>query len=62
MFFFLPAGVDYYPRRYPVVTWTIIGLNIAVYLVSLAYVLDGGVAARLAIFKTFWLIPSESGW
>ena len=36
MFFILPVAVDYQARRYPVVTFTLMGLNTALYLVALA--------------------------
>jgi hypothetical protein len=35
MFFMLPVAVDYQARRYPVVTFTIMGLNAVLYLASI---------------------------
>lgn len=62
MFFILPMGVDYSARRYPVVTFTLMGLNIAVYLVSLVYFWNNGLEGKIRVYETFWLIPSESTW
>ena len=41
MFFILPVAVDYQARRYPVVTFALMGLNTALYLVALAILLAG---------------------
>lgn len=63
MFFVvLPVGVDYRARRYPVVTFTLIGLNVLVYLVTLAVRLNGGNAVDPWIYEHFWLIPAQSTW
>ncbi len=63
MFFVVfPAGVDYRARRYPVVTFTLIGLNVLVYLVTLAVRLNGGSAVDPWIYEHFWLIPAQSTW
>jgi membrane associated rhomboid family serine protease len=67
MFFILPVGVDYRARRYPVVTFSLMGANVVVYLISLVYFFSSGASAQeteqLTWWeKTFWLIPSESVW
>jgi membrane associated rhomboid family serine protease len=55
MFFILPVGVDYRARRYPVVTFTIMGICVAVYLLTLPVSLDW-------VRENLWLIPAESHW
>jgi membrane associated rhomboid family serine protease len=62
MFLLLPVGVDYRSQRYPVVTFTLMGINVAVYIISLIYILSGGDDAEIRIMENFWLIPSESTW
>jgi len=37
MFFLLPVGVDYRARRYPVVTFTLMGICTLVYLATLSF-------------------------
>jgi membrane associated rhomboid family serine protease len=58
MFIILPVGVDYGARRYPVVTLTLIGINVLVFLASLVYVINGGIDAKIAFHTHFWLIPA----
>ena len=41
MFFILPVAVDYEARRYPVVTFVLMGINAALYLVGLAFLVAG---------------------
>src|SRR5439155_6969455 len=62
MFFFLPVGVDYRTDRFPVVTFSLIGINTAVFLISVIALLTGGRESALWIMENFWLIPSQSGW
>ncbi len=62
MFFILPIGVEYRAERYPVVTFTLMGVNVAVWLASLIYILQGGEDAEIAFIENFWLIPAESIW
>ena len=56
MFIILPVGVDYSARRYPVVTFTLMGLCTAVYLVTLGLVSEYGKAAYAWSFLHLWLI------
>jgi hypothetical protein len=42
MFIFLPVGVDYQARRYPMVTFTLMGICTAVYLITLGLALSNG--------------------
>jgi len=46
----------------PVITFTLIGLNVAVYLVGLAFTLSQGKDAAIWIYQHLWLIPEESTW
>jgi membrane associated rhomboid family serine protease len=62
MFFLLPVGVDYRARRYPVVTFTLIGLCVAIYLVTLGFRLANGPDVDEWVFENLWLIPAESHW
>jgi membrane associated rhomboid family serine protease len=62
MFALLPVGVDYRSQRYPIVTFTLIGINVVVYLVSLIWYFNSGERAEEWIFEHLWLIPSESTW
>jgi membrane associated rhomboid family serine protease len=62
MFFILPVGVDYRARRYPVVTFTLMGLCVAVYLVTLILQAIHGSDVEDWVFGYLWLIPSKSYW
>ena len=62
MFIVLPVGMNYQTRRMPVVTFTLIGLNVVVYLIGLAFTLSQGKDAELWIYEHLWLIPADSGW
>jgi membrane associated rhomboid family serine protease len=60
MFLLIPVGVEYSARRYPVVTFTIMGVNVAIYLVSLvAFFMTGGDSDEW-IIENFWLTPANS--
>src|SRR5258705_216771 len=63
MFFILPVGVDYRARRYPVVTFTLMGICVAVYVITLLLGLSGdGEAVDGWAYENLWLIPTESHW
>jgi membrane associated rhomboid family serine protease len=62
MVLFIPTGVNYRTDRFPVVTFTIMGLNVAIFLVTLGYVLSQGETAQLWIYENLWLIPSSASW
>jgi membrane associated rhomboid family serine protease len=59
MFFMLPVAVDYRARRYPVVTFTIMGLNAVLYLASLALFVAG---KGEPLILHWGLIPDEKTW
>jgi membrane associated rhomboid family serine protease len=61
MFFILPVAVDYQARRYPVVTFTLMGLNAVLFVVSLVFSFAGGREADPLIMK-LGLIPEEKTW
>jgi membrane associated rhomboid family serine protease len=68
----IPTGVDYEAKRYPMVTFTLIGINVFVYLISLFFWFKD-MGGDPQIFETnpdasleywwmqhFWLIPQKS--
>ncbi len=61
----IPVGVEYNSRRYPVVTFTLMGINVLLYLVSLVFFfnnLDGDVAQREWLTMNLGLIPDQKVW
>jgi|SRR5579863_1239540 len=63
MFFLFPVGVDYRARRYPVVTFAIMGICIAVYLVTLGFRLSGDAEdVDDWVYENLWLIPALGHW
>src|SRR6185312_9841958 len=63
MLIILPVGMDYRARRYPVVTFTLMGLCTAVYLITLAVHLSGASdETEEWIYENLWLIPEVSHW
>jgi rhomboid family protein len=62
MFIVLPVGMNYQTRRLPIVTFTLIGLNVLVYLIGLAFTLSQGKDAAIWIYEHLWLIPADSSW
>jgi len=60
MFFVLPVGVDYRARRYPMVTFTLMGICVAVYLITLLLQFAKGSEVFEWVVANLWLIPSES--
>lgn len=60
MFIVLPVGMNYRTERLPVVTFTIIGINTLVYLISLIYFFGTGGESELWIRQYLWLIPAKS--
>src|SRR5260221_7465967 len=62
LFFLLPVGVDYRARRYPVVTFTLMGVCVVVYLISLGFKLSQGLEFLQWEMSNLWLTPSLSHW
>src|SRR5438128_2130775 len=62
MFILLPVGMNYQTQRAPVVTFTLMGMNILVYLVSLGFLLGQGSDSAIWMHQHLWLIPADSTW
>jgi membrane associated rhomboid family serine protease len=62
MFFLLPVGVEYRTRRYPVVTFTLMGLCTAGYLIQLVLSLTSGWDVEEWVLNNLWLTPSTMQW
>jgi membrane associated rhomboid family serine protease len=62
MFLLLPVGVDYRARRYPVVTFTLMGICVAFYLLTLGFSLGKGPEVMEWVELNLWLIPAQSHW
>jgi len=60
MFILLPVGMNYRAERLPVVTFTLIGINTLVYLVSLFFFLATEGNSEIWIYQHLWLIPAVS--
>lgn len=58
MFILLPVGVDYETNRLPMVTFSLMGANILVYLIGLA----GGEPTEQWIIENLMLTPGTSPW
>jgi hypothetical protein len=58
VFSVLPVGVNYQTRQLPVVTFTLMGLNVLVYLISLLFTFGHGKDAR--IFRLHLLSSVQS--
>ena len=58
-FFLLPVGVDYEARRYPMVTFTLMGVNGFVFLLSLLALFTGGHGAFQRFVNVLGLIPAD---
>lgn len=62
MFLILPTGVDYRTRRYPVVTFTIIGLCTLLWLLQLVLRLAKGPEVDDWFLEHLWYTPAISHW
>jgi len=62
MFLVIPAGVDYSARRYPIVTFTLIGTNTLIWLATLIAFFQTHGDSDEWILNHLWLKPSESVW
>jgi len=60
MFIVLPVGMNYRTQRLPIVTFTLIGINTLVYLVSLGFFFSTRGESELWIYRHLWLTPSGS--
>lgn len=60
MFIALPVGMNYQTQRLPVVTFSIIGLNTLIWLVTVICEISTKGECDEWIFQNLWLIPSQS--
>ena len=60
MFIAVPVGMNYRTERLPVVTFSLIGINTLVYLVSLVCFFSTKGESDGWIYEHLWLIPSQS--
>jgi membrane associated rhomboid family serine protease len=60
MFIILPVGMNYRTGRLPVVTFTIMGINTLVYLISLVFFICTQGDSETWIYRHLWLIPAQS--
>ena len=62
MFIAIPVGMNYRTERLPLVTFSLIGINTLVYLVSLFFFFSTDGESEFWIFTHLWLIPSACTW
>src|SRR5258706_4559821 len=62
MFIVLPVGMNYQTARAPVITFTLMAINILVYLASLSFLLGQGTDTAIWMYEHVWLIPADSTW
>jgi membrane associated rhomboid family serine protease len=62
MFIAIPVGMNYRTERLPLVTFSLIGLNTLVYLVTLFFFFQTRGLSDLWILQHLWLIPAQSFW
>jgi len=62
MFIILPTALSYRTRRPPIVTYSLMGVNAMVYLVSLVLFFRQGFEADSWVYAHFWLIPAHAVW
>src|ERR1017187_5918025 len=62
MFIAVPVGMNYRTERFPIVTVSLIGLNMLVYLVTLICALNTGGDSNDWVMQNLWLIPAQSYW
>jgi len=60
MFIVLPVGMNYETKRLPIATFSLMGINVLVYLVSLICLFTIGEDSQDWIFEHLWLIPGTS--
>ena len=59
-FFFLPVGMNYRTERLPLVTFSLIGINTLVWLITLMFSFHTGGESDLWIMRHLWLVPAQS--
>lgn len=61
-FIFLPVGMNYRTERFPIVTFTLIGLNTLVWLISLICLFCTAGSSQVWIYHHLWLVPGNCTW
>lgn len=59
MFIILPVGVDYNARRYPIITFTFMEINVLVYLISWIPFMSNGIEGDEQFAQVMGLIPGD---
>lgn len=62
MFIAIPVGMNYRTERLPLVTFSLMGINTLVWLVSTICLVSTEGESQLWIFKHLWLVPSACTW
>lgn len=62
MFIILPVGMNYQTTRAPVVTFTLMGSCILIYLVGLPFMLAQESERAAWMIEHFWLVPAYASW
>jgi membrane associated rhomboid family serine protease len=62
MFIILPVGMNYETSRAPVVTFTLMGINVVAYLASLPFTLHEESDGLVWILTHLWLVPAQATW
>lgn len=62
MFIAIPVGMNYRTERLPLVTFTLIGLNTLIWLVSTICFFSTGGDSDLWIYHHLWLVPAACTW
>lgn len=61
MFLLLPVAVDYRAARHPVVTYSLLGACVGLFLLNLLAGLGGGAEGFVSMFMGLALVPAEGG-
>lgn len=62
MFIAIPVGMNYRTERLPLVTFSLIGINTLVWLVSTFCLFATNGESQIWIFKHLWLVPAACTW
>jgi membrane associated rhomboid family serine protease len=61
-FFFLPFRMNYETQRFPVVTFTLIGINTMVWLITLIFAIATGGDSDDWVMQNLWLVTGQLHW
>jgi membrane associated rhomboid family serine protease len=62
MFIILPVGMNYRTERLPIVSFTLMGVNVLTYLICLPFTLAQEGHGAEWIFEHLWLTPASAAW